>query len=336
MTTTYALLTRESSNRVYGRDAARLLVAELAAVAPHFSVEVSNIAIETLGGVDYVLFDAGELNGLDCFFASNLSGTRAFFAADEGLLRPLSTTPLTMFAEDIVTIQRYPGKTNEQFTHLLVNLATAASSSAHARVASGERVRLLDPVAGRGSTLNRALMYGFDAYGVELNSGDVDQYRQFLSTYLKTNRVKHKVTAERFRKGELAGDSAFDVDIGRGRQAVRMVNGETSRARSYFRGRQMDVIVGDLPYGVHHGATTGRTLRRSPKELVESAVASWAALLSPGGAIGLSFNTKTLSPADVTSIFTHARLAPVDHPVDFTHTVDRSITRGLLVATKEV
>lgn len=329
---TYALLTKESSNRVYAKGAAQLLEAELEAIAPHFSTEVTEVATTRLGGITYVTFQTETLSEIDRFYASNLSGARALFETVDESLRPLDVTPLEYFGDDLVTIQRYQGKTNEQFTHLLVNLTTAASSSAHDRVSKGKTVGLLDPVAGRGSTLNRALMYGFDAAGIEHNSGDVDQYRQFLSTYLKSNRVKHKVTSERFRKGDLAGDSAFDVDIAKGRQHVRMVNGDARRAKRYFPGRTFDVIVGDLPYGVQHGAKTGSALRRSPKELVQSSIESWTALLAVGGAIGLSFNTKTLPRVELASLLSSAGLTVVDHPKPFTHQVDRAITRDLIIA----
>ena len=41
---------------------------------------------------------------------------------------------------------------------------------------AGERVRLLDPACGRGTTLNRAVVYGMDAVGIELDQRDLEAY----------------------------------------------------------------------------------------------------------------------------------------------------------------
>ncbi|MEM8748490.1 MAG: SAM-dependent methyltransferase, partial [Actinomycetota bacterium] len=171
-----ALLVRESANRVYADASARLLVAEVRAVASTMHVGVVDPHVDTIGGVDYVVFAAADgamssapLDDRDRRTLSDLSTVRAIFQLDDGpVLRPIPTEPTEYFDEDLVTIQRYPGKTNEQFTHLLVNVALAAAPAARRRRDRGERVRLLDPVAGRGSTLNRALLAGFDATGVEV------------------------------------------------------------------------------------------------------------------------------------------------------------------------
>ena len=53
---------------------------------------------------------------------------------------------------------------------------------------------MLDPLCGRGTTLNQALMYGYDGLGVETDGKDVDAYAAFLRTWLKRKRLKH--TAE--------------------------------------------------------------------------------------------------------------------------------------------
>jgi len=329
----YAILPNESSNRVYGAVAPELLAAEVVAIAPHFHTGVHDVSVQTLGGIDYVTFDGEEFNDLARFIASNLAGARALFTLSEGRLTPLELAPLEMFASDLVTIQRYAGKTNEQFTHLLVNLTVAASDAALVRAAAGRRVRLLDPVAGRGSTLNRALTYGFDAHGVERNEKEVEQYRTFITTYLKDHRIKHKATSERIRKGEFAGASAFEVDIDRGRQKLRVACGDTVHTKGLHPGTAFDLIVGDLPYGVQHAAAA-KTTRRSPIELVQAAAPQWYAALTKDGAIGLAYNLKTMGRSAITEALTDAKFTLVEHPRSFEHTVDRAITRDLIIAIK--
>ena len=329
----FALLTRESSNRVYADRAPQLLASELLAMAPSMHSPVESVEVVDLGGVPYVCFEASELDTHDRFIVSNLSSVRAFFELRDGKLDPRMLERLAYFESDLITIQRYPGKTNEQFTHLLVNLTIAASTSAKERAAAGETVQILDPVAGRGTTLNRALMYGFAASGIEVAEADVDQYRTFLSTYLKDHRIKHKLTKESVRKGKLAGTSGFAVQI-RGNQQVRMIRGESAQVRDLFPGRQFDAIVGDLPYGVQHRAAGSKANARSPEELLAESSPGWRAALRPGAALGLSWNLKTMSRPTVIDVLAAARFTVIEHPASFEHVVDRSITRDLVVARR--
>ena len=337
----YALLVRESSNRVFGAAAPALAAAELAAISPHLSIEVTTIDNVEMEGLPLIRFSGEGLADLDMFLLSNLALARgAFEMIDDELLRPLPQTPLACFDSDLVTIQRYQGKTNEQFTHLLVNVALSASRSAHARAAAGERVRVLDPVAGRGSTLNRALVYGFDVAGIEIDSSHVENYKGFLSTYLKDRRFKHKITSERIRKGELAGSVAFEVRFGRDSTVkipqVHMVRASTERAAAAFGKGAFDLVVGDLPYGIHHRAkgTRDKSVEHI-EDLVRNSIGAWTAVMRPGASLGLSWNLKRLSRETLTEIVTDAGWSVVDHERSFEHIVDRQITRDVLVCVDE-
>ena len=332
--TRFALLVRESSNRVYAGESQRLLAAELLAVAPALHARVADVDEVDVGGVPYVVFDVGDdgLDDHDRFVVSNLSTARTVFEVRaDGSLVPIDVTLLAHFDDDLVTSQRYPGKTNEQFTHLLVNLTVAASRAAHERASSGAPVRLLDPVAGRGSTLNRALLYGFDATGIEVVEADVDQYRAFLVPYLKEHREKHRTSSERIRKGPLAGTSSWSVTV-RGAHEVRMVRGPSEHAAELLAGRTFDVVVGDLPYGVQHRAGAGDANRRSPEEFADLAVDGWRQVMRRGAAIGLSWNVRTMTRSALVTRLVSAGFEPVEQPRSFEHVVDRSITRDLVVA----
>lgn len=336
-----ALLVRESSNRVYADASARLLVAELLAVAPTLHGDVVEPHVETIGGVDYVVFevsggdaDRSPLADHDRVILSDLSAVRAIFELTDGPgLAPILVEPTQHFDDDLVTIQRYPGKTNEQFTHLLVNVALGAAPAARRRREANEPVRLLDPVAGRGSTLNRALLTGFDATGIEVVEADVDQYRTFLAQYLRDHRVKHTTDREKIRKGMLAGTSSVTITIERERR-VHLVCGDTRLSRELLAGRRFELVVGDLPYGVHHRSTGAAAARRSPEDLLNESIGGWCDLLVTGGAIALSWNTRTMPRSAVEESVEGVGLSVVEHPATFEHVVDRSITRDLLVATK--
>ena len=94
--------------------------------------------------------------------------------APRGAAAARSAAPLDRFDDDLVTIQKYPGKTNEQFTKLLLNVTLLASASAGEML--DRRLRVLDPLCGRGTTLNQALTYGYDAAGLDLDGKDFEAY----------------------------------------------------------------------------------------------------------------------------------------------------------------
>lgn len=334
----YAVLVRESSNRVFATSAPALLAAEVQAIGRHLTHGVSDVSRRELGGLSYVLFATEDLDANDVFILSNLALGRGVFEQTDGAaLLPVDATPLECFESDIITIQRYVGKTNEQFTHLLVNLALAESMAAHERATAGETVSLLDPVAGRGSTLNRGLVYGFDVAGIELEESHVDQYKQFLTTYLKDHRIKHKVESERIRKGSHAGSAAFDVRIRPNRpdelRRVRMVRGSTDASVGLFPGQKFDVLAGDLPYGVHHNARSEKaSAARSPERLVADALPSWRKIMANGASLGLSWNVQTLSRENLANVLVDGGFEVVRVPASFEHVVDRRITRDVIVS----
>lgn len=334
----YAILTLPSANRVYGAAAATLARAEVHMVGSTLAQAPAGIRVDTMGGVEYLRFSTPEpLDAGDRAAIANLSATYALFAVDAaGHLEPLPVDPTAVFDSDLVTIQRYPGKTNEQFTHLLVNVAVAASDAARRR--DGRRLRLLDPLCGRGTTLNRALLYGFDVAGIELNGKDVEAYRTFLVTYLRDHRVKHKVEDATIRRGDGKGAKRFVVAIEPGGRDLRVecVRDDTTRAAVHFPTASFDVIATDLPYGIQHGATAGQALARSPIDLLRAALPAWVTVLRRGGSMALAWNLRTAPRPAVEAELVNAGLAVLPPPFDdaFVHRVDRTITRDLVVARR--
>src|SRR5262249_47459772 len=108
------------------------------------------------------------------------------------MLRPLALRRLDPLDDDLITIQKHPGKTNEQFTKLLLNVTRLSSSFATEMLE--RKFSVLDPMHARGATLNQTLMYGFDAYGVEMDKQDVEAYSAFIQRWLKDKRLKHQAS----------------------------------------------------------------------------------------------------------------------------------------------
>jgi len=335
----FALLVSPSANRVYADAAPRLARAELAVFAARgVAGPVRDVRLERLGGVDYLVLSAPELDERALLVLSNLSATFALFALADGALRPLELRRLDRFDSDLVTIQRYAGKTNESFTKLLLNVTLA--SSAFAAELGSRRFTVLDPLCGRGTTLNQALLYGFDAAGVELDRKDFEAYSAFLQRWVKDKRLKHRAHV-----GHVKGHPRLSIDVGLDRERfkagdalhVNVVNASTLETTAVFPPRSFDLIVADAPYGVQHGSTGARGgLSRSPLDLVGQAAPVWRDALRPGGAMGIAWNVHVARREALADVLARAGLEVCQGPAydGFEHRVDQAIQRDLVVARK--
>ncbi|MFC4020828.1 TRM11 family SAM-dependent methyltransferase [Micromonospora sp. GCM10011542] len=345
--TRYALLILPAANRVYARSAVDLTVAELE-IFGRFALDgrIGELDTATVGGASYVTFAGDGLTERDVALLGNLSSGYALFEFVGELLRPVEWSRLDRYDDDLLTIQKYPGKTNEQFTKLLLNVTLLAS--AWAGELTSRRFRVLDPLCGRGTTLNQALMYGFDAAGVDRDQKDFEAYKAFLVTWLKQKRIKHrvlesgpvrrehKVVGRRLRL-EMA-PTREEHKAGR-LQSLDVVNIDTTRSGEFFKPESVDLVVADAPYGVQHGSRTAEHgLMRDPLALLTEAAPVWARLLRPGGALGISWNTHVAAREDAAAALAAAGLTVVDDEPyrALRHRVDQSIMRDVLVARRPV
>ncbi|SNY14724.1 TRM11 family SAM-dependent methyltransferase [Paractinoplanes atraurantiacus] len=335
----YALLLAPSANRVYADQASRLAVAELAAFGSVLSSDISDADVTVLGGVEYLTF-TGALSERDISYLSNLSSAYALFEQVDDLLRPLTLTPLARYDSDLITIPKYAGKTNEQFTKLVLNLTLLASASAE-RMLDGH-LTVLDPLCGRGTTLNQALMYGYDGVGVEIDGKDVEAYKLFLQTWLKRKRLKHTAELVPVRRQGKRAARRLEVTMAASKddhkagavQKITVLQADTTQLEGLLRGGVADILVADLPYGVAHGSYDDEGgITRRPLDLLERAVPGWLPLLRPGAAIGLSWNTKVAKRELAEDILLANGLALVPQaPLE--HRVDQGIERDVLIARK--
>jgi SAM-dependent methyltransferase len=340
--TRYALLALPSANRVYRATAPALAVAELRVLgAGVLGGRLREVGWTELAGVPYLTFSttaADDLAPADLAVLGHLSVHYALFEDLGGALRPVQVARAERLDDDLVTVQKYSGKTNEQFTRLLLNV-TAASSAAASRLATGG-LTVLDPLSGRGTTLNQALVTGHDAVGVEQDGKDVDAYATFLRTWLERKRLKHRASSGPVRRsGVLLGrrfEAEFAVTKEQYRagelQRVTVVHADTLRTPDFVRPASVDVVVTDAPYGVQHASRADRTTK-SPVALLEQALPVWARLLRPGGAVGIAWNTLVAPRAELVHLLAAAGLQPLDEGPyrDFAHRVDQAIVRDVVV-----
>ena len=224
---------------------------------------------------------------------------------------------------------------------MMIHVATLTASL------STDSVRLLDPLAGKGTTLYEAAMCGYDAYGVEIGEKPATEAYQFMRKYLEMERHKHTCSSARV-SGENRSFTAHrnTIQYARDKDELKttprrweMVNGDSRFCDRYFRKEFFDVIVGDMPYGVQHGNVTQQSqssLTRNPSELVLACAPAWHAVLKPGGALALAWNSFVLSREALTQLLeAHGFSVCQEGPyLAFEHRVDNAIRRDVLVARK--
>jgi SAM-dependent methyltransferase len=333
-----------SANRVYADASVRLLASELRVFdRTVLGGTFAGLTETTIAGVRYVTFDAPELSEVDVALLSNLSALYAMFVVEGDLLRPVHLRPLDCFDSDLLTIQKYSGKTNELFTKLVLNVTALSTDSPADMVTS--RLRVFDPMCGRGTTLNQAMMYGYDAAGLDIDGKDYDEYGRFIRTWLKNKRIKHQATSTPIRRDHSNLGRRLDITVGVNKErykagdALRLscVHGDTVRAAEFFRPSSFDVIVTDAPYGVLHGSRkSSDELSRTPVELLAKALPGWVKVLRSGGALGISWNTNVAERPELADLLADAGLTVLDTDPyrAFEHRVDQSIVRDILVARK--
>ena len=338
----FAALLAPSSNRVYARSAPDMTRSEIGVFAESLvSGEIGEVEKTELGGVPYLVFEAEGLTDRDLDCLARLSSLYALFERRGDLLEPVPLHRLDRFDDDLLSILKYTGKTNEQFTKLLLNVTASAALGAE-RFVSGP-VRVLDPMCGRGTTLNQALMYGWDAFGIEIDKKDFETYSAFIQRWLKSKRLKHRAVSSRVRREGRVLGQRLEVELAstkeryrRGEvQTLEMVNTDTVLGAEVYKRRSFDLVVTDAPYGVRHGAVgASKGTSRSPRALLEEAVPVWAGLLRPGGALGISWNRYVLDRKTLRAVLVEAGLEPVetDFHQGFAHRVDQAIDRDLMVA----
>lgn len=335
----HLILLAPSANRVYAADAPRLGEAELRAMAAGFGLPEPAVSSTRVAGVDYLAVRTGAALDRDALrVLSELSAAHALFRREGDLLAPVPLERRSPYPGDLVTIQKYQGKTNEQWTRLLLNV-TAAATRDPQRLLDGT-LQVLDPMCGRGTTLNIALSLGLDATGIDLDTKDFQAYSAFIKTWMRQHRLKHSAdesvlrTSGRTRGKQLQIEVAASKDAHKAGdvQRVTYLSTDTTDVDGLLRARSVDVIVTDTPYGVQHGSH-GDRLARSPLDLLERALPQWLRVLRTGGTIGLSYNRHVAPRDELAALLTAHGLTPVDGPPDeFRHRVDASIDRDLIVA----
>ena len=293
------------------------------------STDIAVAEVEFMTGVKPAHRKVGTLEFLELDFEgppqtlSRLSTIAGIFSRTETGLSPLDITPEFGLPRELVFGAKYPGKTNEVLTHLALNIASKLSSTAH-----GQQATLLDPMAGRGTTLLWATRYGFEADGIEADSKALVDFQREVKKCTKLQRIKHKEDGGQLPHLKKADDgrySSFDFKTAK----ARLIHGD-SRELHRFLGqkKRYSMLVSDLPYGVQHFA--GK--ERNPLNTLRDAASTWSEALKAGGAMVLIYNAFIPKRSEIVEVFQENNLKL--HDESFSHRVSESIKRELVIFTK--
>ncbi len=341
----YGILLLPSHNRVYTDSETILALGELQLASLYFGTAFTNISEEIIGNVPYITFETEVPLTEDILrILSRLSFTYAIFKLGPNGMGPIDKIVPCYFDEDLVTIQKYSGKTNELFTRFLVNIAILSGKGRH--LCPEAPIRILDPICGRGTTLLEGLIQGYQCTGVEIDKKQVEQLVQFFTRYLKTKKYKHRVEKRNVADHTGTLGQAYQFTMARTKESykagdvlsMKVIRGDTQQIPRLLRKETFHHIIGDLPYGVQHGSSSpSGSFTRNPSQLLEKSLPGWIQVLEPDGTLALSWNTFVLKRERIIDILqAHGLMVFTQPPYDqFLHRVDQAILRDVIVAQKK-
>ena len=337
----YAILANPGHNRIYFDTAMSIACSELQAITLAYDIELMEVGEKEIGLPACICFKTSEPLTEEVLKAIGTSSIyyALFEIVDGGLLRTVAPKDFKTFPESMTQILRYTGKTNEQFTRLMVNLAISACKT------KTPVLRLLDPMCGKGTTLYEGLIRGLDVSGIEIDEKWVHEIETFIVRFMKTGKYKHRIqtakipgpngkkmadsftlTAATEKEDFLAGDF----------QTMQLYSADTRKAELLLKKKSVDIIVSDLPYGVQHGAKAGSVKERSPLWILQAALPGWHSALKTKGSIVLAFNEFTMRREELAALMEEKGFTVLDDEpyINYLHRVDQSINRNIIVAIK--
>ena len=293
-------------------------------------LDVARAEIKTLTGAhdaELPLTRIGNLDLLSIELAEEAIPTLAsascvlgvFEVADTaGALVPLDLEAPYALPEDLVFGDKYRGKTNELVTQLAINVATAHFQR------KGRPKTLLDPMAGRGTTLLWALRAGLSSRGIEIDPGALDDLHRHFKRQTKVHRIKHEHNSGFVGKKNSENKGKFQRYEAAGNY-LQLIAGDSARASDLLGGQRFDLLVADLPYGVQfHGSK-----RRDPIGTVAACAPAWVECVREGGVIVLIFNTYQPKREALVEVFEDLGCKP--QAFSAPHRMSESIVRDLVV-----
>ena len=334
----YTLLLKKPANARYAQSLEKLALRECASILVSLGIS-SRPVIEQIAGVAFICFDSEALDEHAWSILSQHSAIAFAASMEDSMLRPIPMKRLEYLPEELPHVLKYKGKTNVDFTAMMLHCARAVSDFATVE----EPLTVLDPVCGRGTTLFCALVEGYSAIGLDADRRAIEEAQTYFERFLQYHRLKHRSeelsftlkssgnakmhrftfadNADAYKRGDVRTLSLCPVD--------------TTATEGLLRPNACHLIVGDLPYGVQHAPKDGKVYT-AQRDFLCGMLKPLSGILCHGGAIALSFNTYTLPRAVLSEELTRAGFDVCSQPPydDFEHWVEQAINRDLVLARR--
>ena len=336
----YALLLKPHANVRYRQSLQKLALIELKSMLMAWGMEQIEPEWQSIAGEPFLTFETDAMT--DEAWREISRHSAACMAAevlDGGLLKPIEWNVQNVLPDDLPHVLKYKGKTNADFTYMMLHCAKAASAFAK----TAEPLRVMDPMCGKGTTLFCAMCEGHHAVGIETDMKSLQEADTYYARFLKLHRLKHK-RSEQSRtlpKGGNAHSVTFEAAADAQAMkngaviALEMLNGDAARAAEMVKPGSVHLIVSDLPYGVQHAPKENggmSALSRLLKRVAPGCIKA----LKPGGAMAFSFNLNTLRRKEVEQVLVEAGLEVLTEGpyADFSHWVEQAVDRDVVIARK--
>lgn len=336
----YALLLKPHANIRYRQSLEKLAKIELECMLQAWGLEDAAVSVQEMAGEPFLTFETQRMT-VEAWreLSRHSSVCLAAQAGEDGSLVPLERYVRGVMPNELPHVLKYKGKTNADFTYLMLHCAKAASAFAQ----TNAPLRVLDPMCGKATTLFCAVCEGHHAVGIETDIKALREADTYYARFLKLHRLKHRRTEQSrtLRKGGSAPCVCYEAasDAQAMKQgaviSLEMINGDAARAAEMVKPNSCHLVVSDLPYGVQHAPkenggipTLARLLRR--------VAPGCASVLKPGGAMAFSFNLNTLRRREVEQALAEAGMEVLAQGpyADFSHWVEQAVDRDVVIARK--
>lgn len=334
----YAFQVKPHANARYALSMEKLARIECQCLLHALNV-TADVTVEKLAGTPFLIVETDALSERGWEIVSANAGV-SFAAVMEGeWLKPLPLGQAAFLDADLAQVLKYKGKTNADFTLMMLHCAKAASAFA----LDSEPLTVLDPVCGRGTALFCALQEGNHAVGIEQDEKDVHEADTYFKRYLLYHRRKHEretlsATLPACRSAQEIRYRVYADGENRKTAAVRALRlfcADTALADRLAGRESCHLAVADLPYGVQHAPHAGKRLS-TLAQLMQNAFPVWHGALKRGGAAAVAFNTFTLRRESVCAALQDAGFQVLTEPPfdDFSHWVEQAVNRDMVLALK--
>lgn len=271
---------------------------------------------------------------------NRVSNAFVVFEIIDKMLKPIIGHKSTYFNTDLSSILKYQGKTNEDFTKMMINIGIFSSRFAKE---FDQDLKVFDPMCGRGTSLYESLILGYHASGIEVQKNEILELNKYLLRYLKYNRLKHhhshqtiidqgKKTGVKYTLETSSNNDAYKAG---NKRSLQYAIGDTRQANLYYKKNSFHTMVTDLPYGVQHvGRNKGQM--EDLAKIIDEALPEWHKLLKAGGSLVIAFNAMTLKREVLVTLLNKHQFKVLNKGLylEMEHWVEQAVSRDLIVAIK--